>query len=435
MKNNSIILLLMIAVLLAGCGWRNQQIVDPKVLDGFLNVINQTSSKKIAVATEMAFWKNRFMNNQEDFASMNKYAALLKENFNYTGNVAELNEADSFYQSLAPILTINSSSLLKSWATLSITRHQFRKADSLINKALAKGDNKYGAYLLAFDASMEIGNYAKAKQFLQTIGDKKSFDYLIRLAKFEDHVNGDLEKAIVQMENAMATITDASSANYSWVKANLGDMYCHANQPKKAYQYYMDVLAIDSSNFHCLKSIAWLAYAQDQNTALAKTILHQLQQVHPVPDYDLMLSEIAAFENNLTEKEKHLNSFIAKVSSDAYGNMYNKYLFGIYADEQPSMEKASAIARAEVALRPTAETYSWLAWSYLKQGNKAEALKLAQAIASKTEEPDAVLTIGKIYLANGDKTKAKECFAKLASAGLEIGPLANREVKDMLAQL
>ena len=48
---------------------------------------------------------------------------------------------------------------------------------------------------------MELGNYAEAKKNLSKFYNTEDFDYLIRMAKWNDHI-GDLPTAIKLMEKA-----------------------------------------------------------------------------------------------------------------------------------------------------------------------------------------------------------------------------------------
>ena len=73
-----------------------------------------------------------------------------------------------------------------------------------------------------------------------------------------------------------------------------------------------------------------------------------MSKLHPVPDYDLMLAEIASYENDNTTKEDLVNRFMSAVSNQRYGDMYNKYVFNLMIDENKDFDKALNIAEREV---------------------------------------------------------------------------------------
>jgi hypothetical protein len=57
-----------------------------------------------------------------------------------------------------------------------------------------------GQKKILFDVQMELGNFAEAESNLNALKDMNDYDYLIRLAKWNDH-KGDLKTAITFMEN------------------------------------------------------------------------------------------------------------------------------------------------------------------------------------------------------------------------------------------
>src|SRR5690349_9793016 len=73
--------------------------------------------------------------------------------------------------------------------------------------------------------------------------------------------------------------------------------------------------------------------SHDKDVANARKIVAYLQQRHPVPDYELLLSQMAAVEKDSIQYKQHLKTFMTATGNSVYGGMYNKYLFNIEADE------------------------------------------------------------------------------------------------------
>ena len=415
---------------------RNEKITDRKDYQQYLEPrIEKTQLKKID--TEISFWKKRFNSTPDDLVSRNKLASLLTQRFSYSGNVQEVHQADSLYQLVNQLNRKNSSGTFRSLAANSITQHKFQQAQLYIDSALQLGDDKYLTVLMEFDVAMELGNKYRARKALNSLVDKEAFEYLIREAKYKDHAEGDLDAAIKLMEKALEKVKELNNQTVSlWTLSNLGDMYGHANRYKESYRCYLDVLAKDPEYYHALKGIAWLAFSKDGNTADARRIIQYLQQQHPVPDYDLMLFKIASFENNKPEASQHINDFISKVSIKAYGDMYNKYLFGLQADELNNNALALSIAEKEVLHRPTGEAFSWLAWAYCKNGQNEKALQTVRYyVQNSCYEPDALYYVGKIYLANRDFKNARKFLTKAADSKYELGPVIGNDINTALKEL
>ena len=389
------------------------------------------------IDTEIAFWQKRFITSKDDIISRSKIAGLLTQRFTYSGSVTEIHQADSIYQLVNTLNKINSSSTYRSLAANCITQHKFKQAQLYIDSALQLGDDKYQSVLMEFDVAMELGNKYRARKALNSLVNKNTFEYLIREAKYMDHAEGNLDAAIGLMEKAWEEIKNGNNTSvWLWTKSNLGDMYGHANRFKESYQCYLDVLAKDPEYYHALKGIAWLAFSKDKNTSEAKRIVAYLKQQHPVPDYELLLAKIASFENNETEKNIHIENFITWVSNVGYGDMYNKYLFNVQADELKNNALALAIAEKEVQHRPTGEAFSWLAWAYLKNGQKENALKTIRLyVATNCFEPDALYYAGKIYQANGDARNARKFLKDAYNSSYELGPALSIEIKNALKEL
>lgn len=387
---------------------------------------------------ELTFWSSRLQKMPGDIISSSKIAGLLTRRFSYSGDIREIKKADSLYKAVNLLNHINSSSTYRSLAANCITQHQFMQAEKYIDSALRLGDDKFLTVLMEFDVTMELGEYSRARRALNSLADKTSFEYLIRKAKYADHVEGNLDGAngaISLMEEAYEKEKN-NPALYLWIKSNLGDMYGHANRFRESYQCYLDVLKRDPNYYHALKGIAWLAFSHDKDVTHAKQILHYLQMKHPVPDYELMLSEIANYENDSAGKEQHLQNYLSATHNVLYGGMYNKYSFHLESGELDNARKAFEIARQEVYNRPTPESYSWLAYAYCKNGDIPKATEIARVyVENKCFEPDAKYYLGMIYQRAGNYSKARKYLLTAKESSFELGPVIARHIDHLLDKL
>jgi tetratricopeptide (TPR) repeat protein len=389
------------------------------------------------IDTELNFWTNRLTHSPGDIIAESKIAGLLTKRFSYSGNIAEVHSADSLYQVVNYVNHTSSSGTFRALAANCITQHRFLQAQQYIDSALALGDDKYLTLLMEFDVAMELGNRYRAQKSLNSVADKSSFEYLIREAKYKDHVEGDLDAAIQLMEKAYDKInTNSTPALYLWIKANLGDMYGHANRYRESYQCYLDVLKKDPHYYHALKGIAWLAFSHDKDVANARKIITYLQQRHSLPDYELLLSQMAAWENNSNACKKHIEKFRSLTQDKRYGGMYNKYLFNICANEVNDASTCMQIARQEVQNRPTPEAFSWLAWAQCKNGNIDSAIRTTRLyVLDKCFEPDALFCMGRIYQAAGEKKLARKYLKSAYNSSFELGPVISNQITEALKTL
>lgn len=381
------------------------------------------------------FWENKLATAPTNQVYQQKIAGLSAAKFKLTGQIKYLHQSDSLYEELHERFPSNVN-FLHALTTNSISQHSFKAAEKYIYQAYETKEKKFISTLLLTDVNLERGSFELAAMNLKDIASKKHFDYYIREVKMSDQ-SGDLDQAIIYMEEALTLAKESKNKTLiNWSLSNLGDMYGHQGEIKKSYETFLEALENNPADLHSLKGIAWIAYSHDKNTTEAKRILNFLKEIHPVPDYDLLLAEIAAFEGDEDLEKKYTNQFIQKASQPTYGKMYNSYLCEIYGDQKNKMSEVMKIATAEVEERPHPVSYSLKAWAHHLQGENLEALNIIDKyVVGQTEEPNAIFRIGAIYQANGKNYKAKKYLSEAKDASFELGPVAEIEIGNYLARL
>ena len=432
---HKLLLLLSGIVLSTACSEKKQAIVEQEKIMALMSQ-NKGANGLLSIELDRKFWSDRLTTTKDDMSSQIKLASLYTQRFQYSGDINDVHRSDSLYHVANQLQKRFSSGIYRSLAANCITQHKFIQADRYLDTAAAMGDDMYLTRLQQFDVKLELGNYQQAEAILSAFRHKNNFDYYLRAAKLEDH-KGNSEASIGLMEKAYVDIKESKKDQLlPWVKTNLADMYGHNNRINESYQLYTEVVKEHPDYYHAWKGIAWIAYSHDKNTAFAKKILLWLQEKHPVPDYELMLSEIAAFEKNTNAKNNYLASFVDKVSNPAYGDMYNKYLFTIMSDELNNQSTAMSIAKKEIGNRPTPHSYELYAWSLYKNGEVNEAVKIAESrIINKTFEPDALYHIGLLLKKSGNSKLAKQYLSEALESSFELGPVTTNEIKAALKTL
>lgn len=385
--------------------------------------------------TELSFWEQRLARDTGNYVDMLELAARCTELYRLQGDVRLLNRADSLLRRSSAKLGHKDPEILFSLAQHSITLHRFREAASFAEAAEKAGGDLYLVRLLQFDAAMELGQYGKARQSLQSLRNTSTFDYAIRKAKWEDH-SGNPEGAISVMEEALLKVKGKNQSLYLWGLSNLADMYGHAGRIRDAYAAYLSVLKEDPLNYHCLRGIAWIAYANDGKSAEATRIVNYLLSQAEIPELRLLLAEMAEAEGHSQEQWQQLRAFESAVTRPAYGNMYAKYLAELYAGPLLEPGKAVAVAEAEWKHRFTPETCDGMAWAYYRNGELDKALQITRKfVYGKTYEPGILLRSGIIFAAAGQKKEARELLEACAGSSFELGPAASREAREQLEAL
>ena len=378
------------------------------------------------------FWSSKLEANQNQFSYLGKRASAFSNIFNITGDIEYLIRAEKDLLKAVEITDRKFPSFLKHLAANYISQHRFKDALVLLKEARGNGEKLNGTKKMLFDVHLELGNYILAESYLQDIKNTSDFDYLIRLAKWEDH-KGNLDQAIIYMKKA-TEIAESSNLKglKQWAYTNLADFYGHAGKIKWSYQYFLKALELDSNDAYAKKGIAWIAYSHEKNAEEALHILEHVSTYYKAPDYDLLKAEIAEFKNDKILKSEAIKSYRTAVTNEQYGDMYNKYNVIMYTDEMLLPELALEIAKREVDNRPTPQSYDLLAWSYFRIGNLEKANTVIEKyVYGQTAEPDVLYHIAEIYKAVGKTLKVKSLKEELTSSLYELGPAMESKIKNL----
>ena len=413
-----------------GCETTPKQITQKADYEKYLTL---KDNKSITFAqNEIDFWQKKFDAAPNQISYLSQIASNYNTLFEYTGDIKNLYKTEELLIKSNEAYNYSRVSTIRSLARNYISQHRFKEALALANKALAIGEGKKETQKLLFDVQIELGNYTEAVKNLNAIRDMNDFDYLIRLAKWNDH-KGDLKTAITFMEKAR-TIAEKENNKVLkiWSYSNLGDFYGHAGKIQESYDSYLKTLALDPNYSYALKGIAWIVFSKERNTNEANRIIDAITSTHNTPDFYLLKSQIAQFEGNKSEEIKNKNAYFSMLKNNNYGAMYNKYNVLIYADDIQSASKALEIAKIEVNHRPTPDSYDLLAWSYLNIGQNKKALEIAQNhVVGKSHEPKVQYHLAMIYKANNLAQKATPIKEELLSSLYELGPNFEKKVNQL----
>ena len=423
---SSIIALIFIGLLVTSCHKPSERVTNANDYNKYLtNTKNQSLS---FAKEELNFWQKKYEKAPNQISYLGVLASNYSKIFEITGNIDDLKKAETLLIISNESDKYSSVETIRDLAKNYISQHRFKEALELANKAKAIGEGIKETNKLLFDIQMELGNYSEAESSLKQLNDKNDFDYLIRIAKWNDH-KGDLKTTIVFMEKAK-TIAETYNNKYqkTWAYSNLGDLNGHAGNISKSYEYYLKTLKIDPNNSCSLKGIAWIAFSHEKNTKEAKRIIDVVSKRHNSPDFYLLKAQIAEYENDETSKYDNINKYMSMLENSNYGEMYNSHNVILFAQEKNTRTKALEIAKVEVENRPTPISYDLLAWSYYNLGDKQKALEIEQKfVEGKSFEPKLNYHLATIYKANNQTNKVIALKEELLKRTFELGP--NLEIK------
>ena len=419
--------MIFIGFLVTSCDKQFDKVTNENDYNKYLTI---TKNQSLEFAKEeIIFWQSKYDKAPNQTTYLGVLASNYSKLFEITANIDDLKKAESLLVESNETNKYSSVNTMRSLARNYISQHRFKEALELVNKAKAIGEGMKETHKILFDVQMELGNYTEAELSLRQLTDKNEFDYLIRVAKWNDHL-GDLKTTINMMKKAQV-IAEKYDNKYlkTWIYSNLGDFNGHAGNIKESYEYYLKTLAIDPNNSYALKGIAWIAFSHEKDTKEANRIIDIVAKKHNSPDFYLLKAQIAEFENNQTSKKENLYKYRAMLQNTNYGAMYNSYNVILFAQDKSTSSKALEIAKVEVEHRPTPVSYDLLAWSYYNLGDKQKALEIEQRhVEGKSFEPKLNYHLATIYKANNQLNKVAPIKEELLKSTFELGPNLERKI-------
>tara|TARA_R110002049_G_scaffold307746_2_gene509313 strand:+ start:1788 stop:3038 length:1251 start_codon:yes stop_codon:yes gene_type:complete len=401
-----------------------KQITDSKDYNGYLKVeMPDTTSKYYEL------WNSKIKPDSMQLVSFGNVAAEYNRYFKNTGKIEYLKKAEQCLARALEIAGIGKAGYYRALARNYISQHKFNEALQMANAAQKIGSGIEESNSLLFDVHMELGNYEEAEEYLHRIEDENNFGYLIRVAKWNDY-KGNLDATIVYMEKAKKIAEMAEDKNLKiWSYTNLADYYGHAGRIKDSYAHYIKSLKLEPHNAYAKKGIAWIVFSYERKPKEALRILNSITENYSSPDYYLLKTEIAEYQNNKSEMLKNMDNYVKSVENPAYGNMYNSYNVSFYLDHTDLFDKAIFLAKEEVKNRKTPESYMLLASSLYKNGAVEDALKIVEEhVEGRTFEPHILYNSAAIYKAVGNYKKVKEIKKELSEAIYELGPNMEKKI-------
>lgn len=422
------ILYILSILLLFSCSSKSENnVVNKEDYDKYLSSEDvETTSKYFEL------WNSKIKPDSVQLLSFGNVAGEYTKFFKKTGDIEYLKKAEQALTKAVDIANIGKAGYRRALARNYISQHRFREALELAEEANKLGGGSADSQSLLFDIHMELGNYDVAEKYLDSIKNMSNFGYLIRVSKWNDY-KGDLDTTIKFMEKAKGKAESSKNkALMIWSYTNLADYYGHAGRIVDSYNHYLKTLELDPKNAYAKKGIAWIAFSNDDNPEEAMRILDSVTKKYNAPDYYLLKAEIADYINDDYERSENLDKYFLATENPAYGDMYNAYNVSLYLEETQQYDKALQLAQKEVENRPTAESYSWLAYSYLKKGDNEKAEEIiSKHVDGKTFEPALLYQAAEIYKANGNLEKVEALKGELIGAIYELGPNMKKPIQDL----
>ncbi|HEV3199548.1 MAG TPA: tetratricopeptide repeat protein [Bryobacteraceae bacterium] len=268
------------------------------------------------------------------------------------------------------------------------------------------------------DALMELGRYGDAeKAYNKMAAIKVSLFSLNRLAYYK-FVTGDAPGALTAMRQAVEAGAPYPE-NKAWCLADLGSMYFKLGKLDEAERSYRDAIAAFPGQHLAHAGLGAVLAARGRSNEAIESYLHA-QAIVPLPQYAGALADLyqTAGKAEDSGKQNANIDMIAQLEA-AVGQKANRTLALVYANQGRNLDRALALARADLELRQDIYTWDALSWVEYKRGSLDAALKAShEALKTGAKEPLLLYHAGVIERASGDVEGGR----KLLESALALNP-------------
>jgi tetratricopeptide (TPR) repeat protein len=314
--------------------------------------------------------------------------------FAETGDETDLSRAESAARRSLTIRERGNRAAKTALGRSLVGQHRFNEAEQSV-RGVAGGEAVLAECLI------ETGRYDEALKVLSDAQATYPTDpnlKALRARLFE--IDGEGERALSSYRDALAeaqTIHGLSAPSRAWFHARLGNALERMGKSTEAEAEYTQALEHFPGDWRTLTSLARLTLDRG-DLAGAKESASASLTIVETPEAAMVAADAAERLGENTEAAR-LRARIAKSATGAHKHGRSLALY--FADRGERLSEAVALARDEVRVRPSIESYDALAWCLYKAGRKREAeTAMRKALVRGTCDPQLLSHAKTIFMEN-----------------------------------
>jgi tetratricopeptide (TPR) repeat protein len=277
-----------------------------------------------------------------------------------------------------------------------LVAHDFRAAIASCRALLAERPRDLGALLALSDAHLELGELDEAEAALQHVLDLKPAAPAYLRAGYLLHLRGKGDEAVAAFDLALDAIEPRQRRVRAWALAEQGHLLRQQGELEQADRRFAAALALDDRCAEAWRGRALVAWAHGALSDAERC----WRLAAPSPAGLGALARLLAERGDTAGARRALRRALDLGASDPH---WNRSLALCLADAGLEVERAVALAEAELEIRPGVHTWDAYAWALHAAGRHTEALAaIERALAPGVREPLLLHHAGQIALAAGD---------------------------------
>lgn len=318
---------------------------------------------------------------------------------------------------------------------IELERHNFKKVAEYSRQLTRIAPNDSWNWGTLGDALIEMGDYEPAAEAYQKMVTLRPDLSSYNRAAWYRFLAGDMPGAIEIMKQAISA-GSASVENTAWCAVELGHLYMKSGQIEEAGKAYAAAVKL-FPGYHPGYAGLGRTQAASGDIKAAIASFQRAQASTPLPDYAAALYDLYSVSGNAKKAAEQMDLIdVIDKMGQAAKEKTNRNLAMIYADHDRRLDRALALATAELEVRRDIYTYDALAWALYKNKKFSEAEKaIGEALKLGTPEPMFYYHAGMIALGNGKRKEANDYLKKALALNshfdLRQAPLAEKTLKEV----
>ncbi|MCY7374901.1 MAG: tetratricopeptide repeat protein [Pyrinomonadaceae bacterium] len=318
-------------------------------------------------------------------------------------------------------------------ASLLLTFHRFAEALEYGTKLQQENPQDAIIYGVLTDANVELGNYPAAIDAAQKMVDlRPNMESYARVAAVRS-LHGDADGAIEALSLAARIADPQDREAQAWCFAHLGDEYFKVGKFAEAEKQYETALRV-FPDYHFGLAGKGRARAAAGDLENAVKFYTQAQTRVPATLTVISLGDVYAKSGNAAKAQEQYD--LAVFIEQKLGNLDQRTLALLWADQNVKLDEALAIAEREHAARQDIYTADIYAWCLYKKGNFQAAQKISlEAMRLKTKNALFFYHAGMIEKALGNNKAAKDLLQKALQTNPSFDVLQAEKAQTALTEL
>jgi tetratricopeptide (TPR) repeat protein len=318
--------------------------------------------------------------------------------------------------------------------SLALSRHEFRRALELGERARRANPQIPLNYGVIADAQIELGRYAAAADTLQRWVDlKPELSTYARISYFRE-LHGDIGGALAAMRLAVSAGGDIPE-NFSYVETLVGNLHLTRGAYGDAHAAYRRVLAADPDYAPAKFGLAQIQAGRGELAAATRRY-REVVRVLPLPEYAIALGEAeraagrgaAARRDYALAREQIRMETARGVNTDAE--------LALFEADHGSPRRAVALGRDGWRYAPSVQSADAYAWALSQAGHDERALELSEeAMRLGSRDPSFLYHAGEIARRAGRPVEARALLSRLLDQSPRFNPLLAPRARAALTKL